>query len=277
MPAKPVSTKVLFTNPGTFYQYTGEEEDRPYYEPLGDADSFTISVLRREGTPDAAGSGTSRVEYIIEVSEDEEKIFEQAIGINNELSYSDPAASVHWPAIIDGNVEKVAFRFAAPETHEAQVTARMRLQQFVELYNRCTYSLLTGHEELDPEDEWYQYLGGATTREVLNEDATNVVLEFDAGHLARTNTGTGNICAVESLQFDRFLVVKKSNEKASLEMQTVPQKREASTERRWKSSSCTASTTPPPVPFWRTATLKCCSLAAATRRCNDWISHAASW
>ncbi|KAG5503809.1 hypothetical protein JIQ42_07326 [Leishmania sp. Namibia] len=217
----PASATELFTGQGTLYQYAGKEGERPYYEPLGDVDGFTISLLKRK-TPGASDNNNS-VEYIIAVAEGGDTVFEQPIGVELQLSYSAPAASVHWPAIIDEELETVAFRFAAPAARGAQVTATMRMQQFVELYNRCTYSLLTGYDEVDPEDEWYQYLGGATTREVANEDATEPVFEFDAGHLTKESTGAGNICAAESLQFNRVLVVKKSNEEASLELQALPQ------------------------------------------------------
>ncbi|KAG5481530.1 hypothetical protein LSCM1_05549 [Leishmania martiniquensis] len=217
------STMELFTSQGTLYQYAGKEGERPYYEPLGDVDSFTISLLKRKKTSVAASNNDSGVEYIIAVAEGEEKVFEQPIGVDLQLSYSAPAASVHWPAIIDEELETVAFRFAAPAGRAAQVTAPMRMQQFVELYNRCTYSLLTGYDEVDPEDEWYQYLGGATTCEVVNEDASEPVFEFDAGHLTKASTGAGNICSAESLQFNRVLVLKKCNEEASLEMQALPQ------------------------------------------------------
>ncbi|CAM37883.1 conserved hypothetical protein [Leishmania braziliensis MHOM/BR/75/M2904] len=217
------STTELFTNEGTLYQYAGEEGDHPYYKPLGDVDAFTISLVKHKKAPGTAGSDKSSVEYIIAVAEDGENVFEQPIGVDLQLSYSAPAASVHWPAIIDEQLETVAFRFAAPASRAGQVTAQMRMQEFVELYNRCTYSLLTGYDEVDPQDEWYQYLGGATTREVRNEDATEAVFEFDAAQLTKASTGSGNICAAESLQFNRILVVKKGNEEASLEMQALPQ------------------------------------------------------
>lgn len=216
-------TTELFTNQGTLYQYAGEEGEHPYYKPLGDVDTFTISLLKHKKTAGTTGSNNSSVEYLIAVAEDGEKVFEQPIGVDLQLSYSAPTASVHWPAIIDEELETVAFRFTAPAAHVAQVTAQLRMQQFVELYNRCTYSLLTGYDEVDPEDEWYQYLGAATTREVCNEDATEPVFEFDPTQLTKASTGAGNICAAESLKFNRTLVVKKSNEEATLELQALPQ------------------------------------------------------
>ncbi|GET87626.1 hypothetical protein, conserved [Leishmania tarentolae] len=217
------STTKLFTNQGTFYQYAGEEGENPYYKPLGDVDNFTISLLKHKKTAGTAGSNNSSVEYLIVVAEDGENVFEQPIGVDLQLSYSAPTASVHWPALIDEELETVAFRFTVPAAHVAQVTAQLRMEKFVELYNRCTYSLLVGHEEVDPEDEWYQYLGAAATHEISNEDVTESVFEFDSSQLEKESTGSGNICAAESLQFRRVLVVKKGNEEASLELQALPQ------------------------------------------------------
>lgn len=212
----PATSTTLFSCGGTLYQYAGEESDRPYYDPLGEVDAFTVTIEKRKKTAAAPA------EYVIVVAEDEEQVFEQLIGVDLQLSYSSQAASVHWPALIENEIETVAFRFSAPADRAAQVTPQMCMQRFVALYNQCTYSLLTGYDEVDPDDEWYQYLAGAASHEVRNEDATEPALEFDAARMAVAGTGAGNICAAESIQFNRVLVIKKSNEAASLEMQAMP-------------------------------------------------------
>lgn len=212
----PAEKTVLFSCEGTLYQYVGEEGDRPYYDPLGDADAFTIAIEKRKKT------SSSAAEYVIVVAEEGEVVFEQQLGVELQLSYSNEAASVHWPALIEDELETVAFRFSAPADRAAQVTPQMCMQRFVTLYNQCTYSLLTGYDEVDPDDEWYQYLAGTATHEIRNEDTSEPAFEFDAANMAVAGTGAGNICAAESLQFNRMLVIKKSNEASSLEMQALP-------------------------------------------------------
>lgn len=208
----------LFSATGTLYQYKGEKGTRPYYEPLGVLEDFTLTVQKRKSSKAGA-----TVEYVLLVAEDGENLITQPIGVDLRLTFSADVASVHWPAIIDGEVDDLAFRFAAPPGAPERVTPQMRMHQFIELYNRCTYSLLTGSDEVDPQDEWFDYLSGVAAQEVRNEDTTEPVYEFDAAQMAKASTGSGNICAAESMQFNRVLVIRKGNEAASLEMQAIPQ------------------------------------------------------
>ncbi|KAK7198713.1 VID27 cytoplasmic protein [Novymonas esmeraldas] len=224
----PAPAQVLFTAGGTLFQCTGDKNGHPYYEPLGTENTFTISLQRRDAAPQAAAgrrssAGDGVTQYVIVVVEDEEVVFEQPIKAELQLSYSTPAASVHWPAMVDGERETIAFRFAAASKAPAAKSAQTRMESFVELYNRCLYSLLAGSDDVDPEDEWFQYLDGTTTHELRNEDSTEAVFELDARQLSMANTGTGNVCAAESMKFNRVLVVKKTNEEASLELQAMPQ------------------------------------------------------
>ncbi|KPI83961.1 hypothetical protein ABL78_6992 [Leptomonas seymouri] len=213
MPSSKPSSIALFRNGGTLYQYTGEEGNRPHYDPLGDVDDFTITIERRRTV------GTDPDEYFIVVLEKEEVVLTQPIGVELQLSYSDQAASVHWSALIDGELETVAFRFTAPVDKAEQVTPTMCVQRFVTLYNQCTYSLLTGYE-VDPDDEWYQYLSGATSSKIDNEDVSEPVFELDHKNMMVADTGAGNISAVDSLHFNRMLVIK--NDGDSLTLNALP-------------------------------------------------------
>lgn len=208
-------TTVLFSCSGTLYQNSGEEDGRPHYDPLGDLDSFTISIEKRKKTSESAAT------YAIVVAEDEENVFEQELGVDVQLSYSNDAASAHWMALIEDELQTVAFRFSTPENRAANVSPQMYLQRFVTVYNECVYSLYTGYN-VDPDDEWYNYLAGTNTHELRNENVTKPVFEFDASRISKAETGAGNICAAESMQFNRVLVIKKSNEEATLEMQAMP-------------------------------------------------------
>jgi hypothetical protein len=211
-----MASMTLFSGGGTLYQLAGESSNRPYYDPLGDENNFTISIVKRKK------ESTGATEYVIVVAEEEEKVLEQPIGVELQLSYSVEGTSVHWQALIEDELETVAFRFSAQAGHAAKVTPLMSMQRFVTVFNQCTYSLCTGYDSVEEDDEWYQYLGGVASHEIRNEDASEPTFEFDESKMVVAGTGAGNVCAAESLRFDRMLIIKKGNEAASLELQALP-------------------------------------------------------
>ncbi|ORC86612.1 vacuole import and degradation [Trypanosoma theileri] len=200
--------KVLFSEYGTLYFMKGER-----YKAIFDSsecEQCTMRILR-----------ISRESFFIQVLADfdgeESEVLIQPIGCGLSFGYSRKAGSVHWPAYMDGKLESMAFVFSGENSRMTPEDITMR---FVEIYNRCTYALLTSSDvdAITNEDEGYEYIGNSATSQIPDEDYQEPVYELDVSHEAATKTGGRNICYSESMKFNNAMVVRRA--KDSVELQT---------------------------------------------------------
>ncbi|KEG05790.1 vacuole import and degradation, partial [Trypanosoma grayi] len=197
----------LFSGIGTVYI-----RKPAHYVPLtdGDAmDTFTITIEARETLEPLE-------RYCIVVLEEGDEALRQPIGNGMVISYSAEEGSVHWPSIVAGKVEMLAFKFRG---RDARVTAEAQMTRFVEVYNRCTYAIMTDTEveKLDLDDPFFDYVGGIATTQLPAEDYEEPMFELDVAHENAAETGTGTVCYSESMRFNRAVVVRET--KNALELQ----------------------------------------------------------
>ncbi|KAH9599871.1 Vacuolar import/degradation Vid27 [Trypanosoma melophagium] len=199
--------KTVFSGYGNLYVKKGERY-KTLFDP-SECDQCTIKILK-----------LSRESYCIQVLgdfDDEEcEVLIQPIGDGLSLGYSRKTGSVHWPAFVDGQLQSMAFVFSEDNV---KMTPEELTMRFVEMYNRCTYALLTSSDidTITNDDEGYDYIGNAATSQIPDDDYQEPVYELDVSHEAATKTGAGNVCYSESVRFNKALVLRKVKDTVELQ------------------------------------------------------------
>lgn len=200
------TVKYLFTGKGELYFLHGN-----CYLPIRDDDEpndFTITI---EDDPN------SEYRYSVVVYDEEEEALRQPIGNGLTVKYSTRENSVHWPSFIDGESKLLAFKFAAEGTSQKPEKATA---QFVEMYNRCTYALMTESEVETgfADDKGYEYVSSTAATKLPYEDYEEPMYEVDVNQEMVESTGVGNVCYSESMRYDKAVVVRKMG--TGIEIQT---------------------------------------------------------
>lgn len=189
--------KILFTGKGELYFLHTD-----CYLPVRDNDEpsdFTINI---------EDDSNSNYRYSLVVYDGDEEALRQPIGNGLTVKYSTKENSVHWPSYMDGEAKLLAFKFADTG---ALLKPDVATAQFVEMYNRCTYALMTDSEVETgfSDDQGYDYVGSTAATKLSYEDYEEPMYEVDVDHEMAENTGVGNVCYSESMRYDRAVVVRK--------------------------------------------------------------------
>jgi hypothetical protein len=197
-----MTRSIVFGCRGTFCVKRGSK-----YDPVGPIDAFVASV-EVEGT---------KSWIVVRCGTDLE--FEGEVTTAMVVQFHIQTGSVFWSAFVEDELEQLAFKFAVdPAT---KLTPQHATQTFVEKYNRCLYTTLTGVVVPTEDNDEVNYIAAAGTTQIDREAKDEAVFGMDAAPVF-TNTGKGvNTCFAESVQFNRALVFQTRGGKSVAQAHVV--------------------------------------------------------
>ncbi|CBH13091.1 hypothetical protein, conserved [Trypanosoma brucei gambiense DAL972] len=150
------------------------------------------------------------------VDEEEGEVLKQSLGSGLSLAHCYRECSVHWLSLVDGTFQNLAFKFVDLESGgSGEIVTR----KFVEMYNRCTYSMLT-QTPLDvstAQDPIYEYIGQTSTYVAPEDDYSEPTYHLDLDRERVKATGSGNVCYSESMKHNRIVVVRETQNEVQLQ------------------------------------------------------------
>lgn len=123
-----------------------------------------------------------------------------------------PTGSVFWTAVVDEELQNFAFKFAVdPST---KLKPEHATQSFVEKYNRCLYTTLTGVVVPQEDNEEVNYIAAAGSTQMDRDAKEEAVFGMDVDAVF-VSTGSGeNTCFADSVQYNRALVFQQRGSKS---------------------------------------------------------------